>query len=248
MEHIKEQKPINLGNKSNNNKPELLDWYKKCPKKFLTEQRNPHYETHHIKLPFRMIIAGNSGSGKTQTLLNILYNMPDTFDNIWYITKNKDEPLLNFLDDKLKNQGFILDEGIESLPDLDKMDKEKNNLIILDDLVNEPLKQQRPICDYVIRCRKKSCSFVYISQSFYAVPKLIRDNITYLILKQVSSMKNLTMICRECSLGVDKHLLKKIYDDATQTKQTFLLLDLDGEPNEKFRKNLDEVYDIPEEE
>jgi hypothetical protein len=223
-------------------KPELIDWYKKLPKKFLLKTHNPYYEVHHIKLPMRMIICGNSGSGKTQTLLNLLYNMPDTFEKIFIVTKCKDEPLYNYLEDKLGKDGLSIKEGIHELPDLDSLDKEQNNLIILDDLVNEPTKQQRPICDYFIRCRKKNCSIIYISQSFYAVPKLIRDNINYLIIKQVSSMKNLTMICRECSLGIDIKQLKKIYDDATSTKQDFLLIDLDGDKDERFRKNLDEIY------
>jgi len=225
-------------------KPELINWYETIPKKYLLKTHNPHYDTHRIKLPFRMIIAGNSGSGKTQTLLNLLYNMPDTFENIYITTKNKDEPLYNYLEDKLKEDGLKITEGLENLPDLDQMDKEQNNLIILDDLVNEPAKQQRPIADYFIRARKKNCSLIYISQSFYQVPKLIRDNITYLIIKQVSSMKNLTMICRECSLGVDKEQLKKIYDDATQNKQDFLLIDLEGNKDERFRKNFDSVYEI----
>jgi ABC-type dipeptide/oligopeptide/nickel transport system ATPase component len=223
-------------------KAEIVDWYKKIPKKFLLKTHNPHYERHHIKLPFRMIIAGNSGSGKTQTLLNLLYNMPDTFEKIFIVTKNKDEPLYNFLEDKLGKDGLSIKEGITELPDLDALDKEQNNLIVLDDLVNEPSKQQRPVCDYFIRARKKNCSIIYISQSFYAVPKLIRDNISYLIIKQVSSMKNLTMICRECSLGIDKKQLKKIYDDATQSKQDFLLIDLEGDKDERFRKNFDEIY------
>lgn len=229
------------------NKAEIVDWYKKIPKKFLLKTHNPHYERHHIKLPFRMIIAGNSGSGKTQTLLNLLYNMPDTFEKIFIVTKNKDEPLYNYLEDKLGKDGLSIKEGITELPDLDSLDKEQNNLIVLDDLVNEPKKQQQPICDYFIRARKKNCSIIYISQSFYAVPKLIRDNISYLIIKQVSSMKNLTMICRECSLGIEKKQLKKIYDDATQSKQDFLLIDLEGEKDERFRKNFDEIYVIPEE-
>jgi ABC-type dipeptide/oligopeptide/nickel transport system ATPase component len=191
-----------------------------------------------------MIIAGNSGSGKTQTLLNLIYNMPDTFENIYITTKNKDEPLYNYLEDKLKDEGLKITEGLENLPDLDQMDKEQNTLIILDDLVNEPAKQQRPIADYFIRARKKNCSLVYISQSFYQVPKLIRDNITYLIIKQVSSMRNLTMIARECSLGIDKNQLKKIYDDATASKQDFLLIDLEGDKDERFRKNFDSAYEI----
>jgi ABC-type dipeptide/oligopeptide/nickel transport system ATPase component len=228
-------------------KAEIVDWYKKIPKKFLLKSHNPHFETHHIKLPFRMIIAGNSGSGKTQTLLNLLYNMPDTFEKIFIVTKNKDEPLYNYLEDKLGKEGLSIKEGITELPDLDSLDKEQNNLIVLDDLVNEPTKQQRPVCDYFIRARKKNCSIIYISQSFYAVPKLIRDNISYLIIKQVSSMKNLTMICRECSLGIEKKQLKKIYDDATQSKQDFLLIDLEGDKDERFRKNFDEIYVLEEE-
>lgn len=229
------------------NKPEIVDWYKKLPSKYLLKSHNPHYEQHHIKLPFRMIIAGNSGSGKTQTLLNLLYNMPDTFEKIFIVTKNKDEPLYNYLEDKLGEDGLSIKEGITELPDVDSLNKEENNLIVLDDLVNEPSKQQRPICDYFIRARKKNCSIIYISQSFYGVPKLIRDNISYLIIKQVSSMKNLTMICRECSLGIDKKQLKKIYDDATDTKQDFLLIDLEGDKDERFRKNFQEIFVIEEE-
>jgi hypothetical protein len=227
-------------------KAEIVDWYKKIPKRFLLKTHNPHFDTHHIKLPFRLIIAGNSGSGKTQTLLNLLYNMPDTFERIFIVTKNKDEPLYNYLEDKLGDKGLSVKEGLGELPDLDALDKTQNNLIVLDDLVNEPAKQQRPICDYFIRARKKNCSIIYISQSFYAVPKLIRDNISYLIIKQVSSMKNLTMICRECSLGIEKSQLKKIYDDATQSKQDFLLIDLEGDKDERFRKNFDEIYQIDE--
>jgi ABC-type dipeptide/oligopeptide/nickel transport system ATPase component len=225
-------------------KAEIVDWYKKIPKKFLLKSHNPHFDTHHIKLPFRMIIAGNSGSGKTQTLLNLLYNMPDTFEKIFIVTKNKDEPLYNYLEDKLGKDGLTIKEGITELPDVDSLDKEQNNLIVLDDLVNEPTKQQRPVCDYFIRARKKNCSIIYISQSFYAVPKLIRDNISYLIIKQVSSMKNLTMICRECSLGIEKKQLKEIYDDATQSKQDFLLIDLEGDKDSRFRKGFDEIYVI----
>jgi len=225
-------------------KAEIVDWYKKIPKKFLLKTHNPHYDTHHIKLPFRMIIAGNSGSGKTQTLLNLLYNMPDTFEKIFIVTKNKDEPLYNYLEDKLGKQGLSIKEGLTELPDLDALDKEQNNLIVLDDLVNEPAKQQRPIADYFIRARKKNASLIYISQSFYAVPKLIRDNISYLIIKQVSSMKNLTMIARECSLGIDKNQLKKIYDDATKSKQDFLMIDLEGDKDDRFRKNFDEIYEV----
>lgn len=228
-------------------KPELVDWYsQKSLKKYLTKNHNPHYDKHHIKLPFRMIIAGSSGSGKTSTLLNLIHNMNDTFESIHIVTKNADEPLYNYLKDKLKDAPFKITEGIYTLPDLDQMDKTQNNLIVLDDLCNESAKAQRPICDYVIRCRKKNCSFIYISQSYYQVPKLIRDNINYLILKQVSSMRNLTCIMREASLGIDKKELKAIYQDAIKDKMGFLMIDLDGPKEQRFRSGFDEIYDVKE--
>ena len=224
---------------------ELVDWYKKIPSKFLIKTHNPHFDLHHIKLPMRMLIIGSSGSGKTQTLLNLLYNMPSTFEKIDIITKNKQEPLYEYLEEKLGKKGVTIKEGLVNLPDLDKYDRETNSLIVLDDLVNEPAKDQRPIADYFIRARKKGCSLIYISQSYYAVPKLIRDNLTNLIIKQVSSMKNLTMIAREYDLGLEKKDLVKIYKEATEgSKQNFLMIDLEGNPKERFRKNLDEYFDI----
>jgi ABC-type dipeptide/oligopeptide/nickel transport system ATPase component len=220
----------------------LVDWYKKIPEKFLLKSHNPHYDKHHIKLPFRLLICGSSGSGKTQTLLSLLYNMPNTFENIFITTKNKDEPLYNYLEEKLGKKGLKITEGIDKLPDLDKLDKETQTLIVMDDLVGE--KNQKPMEDYFLRARKKNASLVYITQSYYAVPKMIRNNLTYLIIKQVSSMKNLTMIAREYDLGLEKKKLMEMYKDATADKQNFLLLDLDGDPTQRFRKGFNDYYDL----
>jgi hypothetical protein len=73
---------------------------------------------------------------------------------------------------------------------------------------------------------------------------MIRNNLSYLIIKQIASMKNLTMICREYDLGVDKKALIQIYNEATKEKKDFLLIDLEGDKEERFRKNLDEIFEI----
>jgi type IV secretory pathway VirB4 component len=228
-------------------KAELVDWYKKIPERFLLKSHNPYYETHHIKLPFRMIICGSSGSGKTQTLMSLIYNMPDTFENIFICTKNKDEPLYNYIDEKLGKKGLKITEiDKDGLPDLDKLNKEQQTLIVMDDLVGE--KNQKPMEQYFLRARKKNASLVYITQSYYAVPKMIRNNMTYLIIKQISSMKNLTMIAREFDLGLTKETLTNMYKDATKEKQNFLMMDLEAPPNERFRKGFNDIYQIEGEE
>ncbi len=223
----------------------ILDWYKEIPKKFLLKQHNPNFEIHGIKTPFRMLIIGGSGAGKTQTFLNILHNFGDTFNNIYIITKNKDEPIYNYLEDKLGEKGLQITEGISTAPDLDKFDKEEQTLIVLDDLVLE--KNQKAIEEFFIRARKLNCSLIYISQSYYAVPRMIRQNLTYLVIKRLNTLKDLFRILQEYSLGVDKMQIKEIYDSATKSnKQDFLLVDLEESPENRFRKNFNEIFDISE--
>jgi hypothetical protein len=225
------------------NQAELVDWYKQIPKKFLIKQHNPNFHIHGLKIPFRMLIIGNSGAGKTQTLLNIIHNMEGTFNNIFIITKNKDEPLYNYLEEKLGNKGLVISEGVENAPDLDEdIDKKDQTLIVMDDLVLE--KNQSALEEYFIRARKLNCSLIYISQSYYRVPRIIRQNLNYLIVKQVSSLKDLYRIMGEYTLGVEKDALKKLYENSTKEKQDFLLVDLDASLEDRFRKNFNEIYDI----
>jgi hypothetical protein len=81
--------------------------------------------------------------------------------------------------------------------------------------------------------------------SYYAVPKMIRKNLNYLVIKQLSSLQDLFRIMREYSLGDNKVQIKKIYDNATSdNKQDFLLVDLDAPPENRFRKNFNDIYEI----
>jgi hypothetical protein len=112
----------------------------------------------------------------------------------------------------------------------------------MDDLVLE--RNQHQLEQYFIRARKLNCSLIYISQSYYAVPKMIRQNLTYLVIKRLNTLGDLFRIMREYSLGVEKNELKKIYDASTTNKQDFLLVDLEEAPEDRFRKNFNEVYDI----
>jgi len=226
------------------NKAELVDWYKKIPSKYLTKSHNPNFKIHGLNLPFRMLIIGGSGSGKTQTLMNIIHNMNDTFNEIYVITKNKQEPIYEYLEDKLGSKGVSVVEEINNAPNLDKdIDKKDQTLIVMDDLVLES--NQKPLEEYFIRARKQNCSLIYISQSYYAVPKMIRKNLNYLVIKQLSSLQDLFRIMREYSLGDNKAQIKKLYENATtDNKQDFLLVDLDAPPENRFRKNFNDIFEI----
>lgn len=240
---LKQKRSVKTPPAHSNTKSEsdLIDWYKKMPKKFLLKTHNPNYENHKISVPFRMLIIGGSGAGKTQTLLNLIHIMNGTFQNIIIVTKNKHEPLYEFLEDKMKD-GLLIVEGIDKMPDLDKMDKEEQTLIVMDDLVLE--RNQKSIEEAFIRGRKLNCSMVYISQSYYRVPRIIRQNLNYLIIKRLNELGDLFRIMREYSLGV-KEKLKALYERAvSNNKQDFLLVDLDADPKERFRFNFNEIVEL----
>jgi transposase-like protein len=225
---------------------ELVDWYSVIPKKFLTKSHNPNHAIHGLTVPFYGLIIGYSGAGKTRTLLDILHNMTNTFNEVFIITRNKKEPLYEYLEEKLGSDGVTITEGLNSMPDIDKFDKKEQRLLVFDDLVLE--KDQRKIGEAFIRARKQNCSVLYISQSYFDVPKIIRKNLKYLFVKKLQNLGDIYRIMREYASGVSKENLIKMYQDATGDKQHFLLVDLDAPPEDRFRKNFNEIYDISDEE
>ena len=227
----------------------IINFYEqKDMQKHLSKTVNPHFKNHGIKVPFRMLIVGSSGSGKTNTLLNLIYRMPETFQKVIVVTADKNEPLYNYLSEKSGGEkaGVTIQNFDEKgLPDLNEFSRESNTLLVLDDLVNRSPREQAPISEYYLRARKRGVSLVYISQSFYAVPKMIRNNLTHILLKQVTSSRNLTMISKECSIGIKKSVLNTMYKDAVNDG-SFLLFDLENNQR-PFRKGFDEYYELAEE-
>ena len=55
--------------------------------------------------PYRILIIGGSGSGKTNTLLNLINNQPD-IDNIYWYAKDPYEDKYKFLINKGKSFGL----------------------------------------------------------------------------------------------------------------------------------------------
>ena len=208
--------------------------YEKLPEKYKTPADNPNLAKHNIELHFRMLVSAPSGSGKTSFVYNLLHIMDGTFDKVFVITASKDEPLYNHLVDKSKGR-IIISEGISSIPDMDSFKKDDQTLIIFDDLVNK--KNQSPIINYFIRCRKKNCSAIYITQSYYDVPTIIRKNVNYAVFLKLGGVKELKMIMRDYSMDDINHL-KKMFDFATRDKFQVLIIDKESQdPQRKFRKN-----------
>ena len=221
-------------------KNRITNIYKKIPKDLLPKTHNPCFDNHKMKVPFRLVIVGASGAGKTNVAVEIMRRMNDTFNDITIITKNSDEPIYNYLKTKMSPDELTVLEGIESIPDLESFDPEVQSLVIFDDLVLE--KNQKKIEEYFIRGRKRNISMMYLTQSYYKTPRPIRLNVNYLILKKLASKRDLNTILSEVNIGLKKEDLFNIYKHCIEGDFTnFMMIDIDAPEEEKFRKNFLEI-------
>jgi ABC-type dipeptide/oligopeptide/nickel transport system ATPase component len=220
----------------------VINFYEKIPKHFIDKVENLNFNIHKLKIPMRVCVVAPSGSGKTNFLVNLIEMFSrgeGTFQTIHIITRNKDEPLYRWI--QTLSDAIIVKEGLSSTPQLDKFDREYNHLVVFDDLVLS--KDLTKVQEYYIRARKMNVSVIFLSQSFFRIPKIIRNNCNYMVLLKLSGNREVNIILSEFGLGVTKEELIKIYEYATAEKMSPLVIDLEAPPSERFRKGIIEIID-----
>ena len=157
-------------------------YQKQDVKKYCQKSDNPNYNLHHFDTPFKSLVVAPSGSGKSNFITNLIAlfcKKKWTYDQIYIFCKSVDEPLYRFLNDKSK--GLIeVYEDLSKLPALNDLNACKQTLIIFDDFITS-IKTHPIISEYFIRGRKRGASIMFLSQSYYGTPKIIRQNINYLV-------------------------------------------------------------------
>ena len=144
--------------------------------------------------PYRILIIGGSGSGKTNALSNLIKNQPD-INKIYLYVKDPYEGKYQFLIKKRENTGlkhfndskaFI--EYSNDIQDVYKSieeyntDKEHKILIVFDDMIADMINNKKlnsVVTELFIRGRKLKISLVFITQSSFKVPKDVTLNSTH---------------------------------------------------------------------
>ena len=138
--------------------------------------------------PYRILIIGGSGSGKTNALLNLINNQPD-IDKIYLYVKDAYEAKYQFLTNKRESNGlkhfsnpkaFIeysndMQDVYKNLDELNA-DKERNILIVFDDIIADMINSKKldlAITELFIRGRKLNTSVVLITQSYLRFQKML---------------------------------------------------------------------------
>ena len=209
--------------------------------------------------PYRILIIGGSGSGKTNTLLNLIENHPD-IDKIYLYVKDLYESKHQYLINKRECVGvnhlndpkaFI--EYSNDIRDVLKninnynLDKENKVMIVFDDMIADMISNKKLnsiVTELFIRCRKLNISLVFISQSYFKVPKDVRNNSTHFFIMKIPNKRELMQIAINHSSDINTKDFIEIYRKCTDKPYSFLVIDttLSSDDPLRFRKNLYIVY------
>ena len=205
--------------------------------------------------PYRIFIIGGSGSGKTNTLLNLINEQRD-IDKIYLYAKDLSESKYEHLIKNRENAGIkhlndpkaFIDcsntmNYVYDNIDLYNSNRKRKVLIVFDDMIADIMtnkKFQSVIKELFSRFRKINISLVFITQSYFSVPKDVRLNSTYYLIMKVNNKKNLQNIAINHSADIDYKDFIKIYRERTKEPYNFLAIDttLPSTNTLRFTKNL----------
>ena len=139
-----------------------------------------------------------------------------------------------------------MDDVYENINDYNPIRKTKN-LIVFDHMIADVMAYKRfqaIIKELFIRCRKLNISLVFITQSYFSVPKDVRLNSTHYFIMKINNRRELQNIATDHSADIDFKDFMKIYRECTKEPYNVLTIDttLPASDPLRFRKNLFDSY------
>ena len=98
------------------------------------------------------------------------------------------------------------------------------------------------VTELFIRCRKLNISFVFISQSYFKVPKNV-NNSTHFFIMKIPNKRELQQIAINHSSDINTNDFIEIYRKCIDKPCSFLVIDttLSSDDSLRFRKNLHNI-------
>ena len=151
----------------------------------IEHKKNWPYVPDH---PYRILIIGGWGSGRTNLLLNLIENQPD-IDKIYLHAKDSYESKYQYLINKRESVGINHFNGPKAFIDysndmqdvyknIDDYNPDKENIIltVFDDMSADMIHNKKLnsiVTELFIRGRKLNISLVFITQSYLRFQKML---------------------------------------------------------------------------
>ena len=184
---------------------------------YVSENKTEHNKNWPYTLdhPYRILIIGGSGSGKTNLLLNLIESQPD-IDKIHLYAKGPYETKYQYLINIREKVGLkrfsdpkVFFEYSNDMCDVYKntdeynIDKEHKILIVFYDMIADIIKNIKLnsiVTEMIVRGRKLNISIV--TQSYFKVPKDIRLNTTHFFISKIPNRRELQQIAMNHSSDI----------------------------------------------
>ena len=119
-------------------------------------------------------------------------------------------------------------------------------LIVFDDMIADMINNKKLnsiVIEMFIRSRKLIISLVFITKSYFRVPKAVRLNFTHFFIVKILNKKELQQIALNRSPDIDSKDFIKIYKKCTAESYSFLVTDytLTSDNLLRFRKHFPEI-------
>ena len=214
--------------------------------------KNWPYSPDH---PYKILIIGGSGSGKTNVLLNLIDNQPD-IDKIYLYAKDPYEAKYKYLINirekvglKRFNDPKAFIEYSNDMRDVYKnideynVDKDRKILIVFDDMIFGIIKNNKLnsiVTELFITGRKINISLAFITQSYFKVAKGVRLNTTHFFISKILNRRKLQQIAINHPSDITTKDFENIYRKCTAEPYSFLVNDttISSDNPLRFRKNL----------
>ena len=122
-------------------------------------------------------------------------------------------------------------------------DKENKIFIIFDDMIADMIHNKKlnsVATELLIRGRKLNISLVFITQSYFKLPKDVRWNTSHFFIAKIPNKRELQQIAINHSSDISTKDLANIYRECTAETYSYLVNDTTFVSNNplRFRKNL----------
>ena len=107
-------------------------------------------------------------------------------------------------------------------------DKENKLLIVFDDMIADMIHNKKLnsiVTELFIRGRKLNISLVFITQSYFKVPKDVRLNTTHFFIMKIPNKRELQQIAINHSSDINTKDFTNIYRKYTAEPYSFLIID-----------------------
>ena len=177
-----------------------------------TNENKTEHNSNWAHIPdhtYRKLTVGGSGSGNTNALLNLINNHQD-IDKIYLYSKDPCEAKYQYLIKKPEKVGLdhfndpkVFIDCSNDMQDVYKKiedynpNKKRKVLIVFDDMIPDMINNTKfkpVVTELFIRGRKLNISIVFITQSYFQLPKDVRLNSTHFFIMKIANKRELQLI------------------------------------------------------